>query len=139
MPFLTCSDCGFEYDESFFKLKGYILRCITCQKLKRNNGVNKRTNELRRRVLGYLMSHPCVDCGLNDPVCLSFDHVRGIKSMNVSRMIQNTYSWKCIQAEIRKCEVRCHNCHAKKTANTFGWYKDIDFTDLIVEPEEPES
>lgn len=79
----------------------------------------------RRYALDYLNEHPCVDCGETDPVVLDFDHVRGEKSYNVGAAISGSCrSWKSIMIEIAKCEVRCANCHRKKTAAQFSWYKD---------------
>ena len=69
----------------------------------------------REWVLNYLELHPCVDCGEADPRCLDFDHVRGKKICHVSRMLGD-YGWTAIEAEIAKCEVRCANCHRKRTA-----------------------
>ena len=66
----------------------------------------------KERMWNYLLEHPCVDCGLDDPRILEFDHVRGEKSHGVARMVTgSTFSWKRIEAEIAKCEVRCANCH----------------------------
>ena len=31
-----------------------------------------------------------------------------------------------ILKEIEKCEIRCSNCHRKKTAKDFNWYHNID-------------
>ena len=56
------------------------------------------TRPLRRRnflfLLDYLSAAPCVDCGERDPVVLDFDHVG---------------------PEIARCEVRCANCHRRRT------------------------
>ena len=56
----------------------------------------------------------CVDCGFNaHPAALDFDHVRGDKFSDVSRML--TYSWERILSEIAKCDVVCANCHRLRT------------------------
>lgn len=77
---------------------------------------------LRKYVLNYLVSHPCVDCGESDPVVLDFDHQKG-KIDNVSDLIKNRNSIELIAKEIDKCVIRCANCHRRKTAKDFGWYK----------------
>lgn len=64
----------------------------------------------------------CVDCGESDPVVLDFDHVEGEKVASVSKLFRAA-SKERIQAELAKCEVRCSNCHRKRTAQQFGWYK----------------
>lgn len=55
----------------------------------------------------------CVDCGITDWRVLEFDHVRGEKKDNIGNM--KTSSINNIKEEIRKCEVRCANCHRIKT------------------------
>ncbi len=70
----------------------------------------------------YLEAHPCVDCGEADPVVLDFDHVRDIKHAAISAMVRDRRSMKSIWAEIAKCEVRCANCHRRKTARTL-WHR----------------
>lgn len=72
-----------------------------------------KKEEARRFVTEYLRSHPCIDCGTADPHISTFDHVRGIKKMNVSQMVNQGYSIQALQDEIDKCEVRCNNCHIK--------------------------
>ena len=65
-------------------------------------------------ILGYFESHPCVDCGESDMVVLEFDHVRGNKYGEISRLRKNN-SIERLKEEIAKCEVRCANCHRRKT------------------------
>lgn len=81
-------------------------------KYKAERQANKR-DEARQFVTNYLSSHPCVDCGQNDPLILTFDHVRGTKKMNISQMVNQGYSLQAIQDEIGKCEVRCASCHMR--------------------------
>jgi hypothetical protein len=78
--------------------------------------------ELHKKVFKYFSSHACVDCGESDPMVLEFDHVEGEKRADVSRMISDYCSWALIMEEIAKCEVRCANCHRRKTAREQGWY-----------------
>lgn len=54
----------------------------------------------------------CIDCGYKDnPIALQLDHVRGHKTKSVSKMVSECTSLPKIKDEIRKCEVRCANCH----------------------------
>lgn len=79
--------------------------------------------ENRYNILEYLKVHHCVDCGESDPVVLQFDHVRGEKAREVSTMVSTAFSWERISQEIEKCDVRCANCHIRKTAKDFNHYK----------------
>lgn len=79
-----------------------------------------RTRRLRtyaeQMIQHYLEEHPCVDCGEGDPVVLEFDHVRGAKVTNVSDLRRRRpWDIRGILAEIAKCDVRCANCHRRKT------------------------
>lgn len=80
---------------------------------------------LKEYVMTYLKSHACVDCSEADVRVLEFDHVRGEKRDNISHMICANFSLASLRAEIDKCEVRCANCHRKKTVERGNQYRSI--------------
>jgi hypothetical protein len=84
-----------------------------------------RLNQWARQqyLYDYLLSHPCVDCGESDPIVLDFDHVFGEKKLEVSLLAWTRHSFKTIENEIRKCEVRCANCHRRRTSKEQRWTK----------------
>jgi 5-methylcytosine-specific restriction endonuclease McrA len=75
--------------------------------------------EIRNTIIDYLATHPCVDCGESDPVVLDFDHIAG-KSFNIAKASWMLVSVERLLAEINKCEVRCSNCHRRRTARVQG-------------------
>lgn len=77
-----------------------------------------RVADRRRFIVEYLRSHPCVDCGETDPLVLEFDHVAE-KRGNVSSLALSR-TWRFVTDEIARCEVRCGNCHRRKTAREQG-------------------
>ena len=79
--------------------------------------------ENRLKLYEYYSKHPCVDCGETDPVVLDFDHKDNTNKINdVSTLISKGYSWNIIENEIKKCDIRCANCHRRRTAEQFNWY-----------------
>ena len=77
---------------------------------------------VRQFIFLYLKDHPCTDCGEQDPIVLEFDHISN-KEHNISFMISSNFSIDSIKNEILKCEVRCANCHRRKTAKDQDWHK----------------
>lgn len=74
----------------------------------------------------YVLDNPCVECGNSDFRVAHFDHLnQDQKSFEISRAVGNGYSLRRIKDEVRKCRVLCANCHALRTAEQFGWYKDL--------------
>jgi hypothetical protein len=72
---------------------------------------------VRQRVAAYLATQPCVDCGEVDVRVLDFDHDDpATKVRAISAMIFDAWSWDRIEAEIKKCVVRCANCHRRRTS-----------------------
>ncbi len=139
----VCSKCSIPKDADAFpfrsKAKGtrhsYCLQCS--RQLSKNHYAHNiqyyvKKAALRRKefledingkLFEYLEQHSCVDCGESDPVVLEFDHVRGEKSYNVSAMGWSVLPWNSLLKEIEKCDVRCANCHRRKTTERRGSYR----------------
>lgn len=92
---------------------------------------NKKDRKLKANlaVKNFLLENPCVDCGEQDIRVLQFDHIKGKKIYMISYMIHNQYSIKTIFEEISKCQVRCANCHIRKTAIDFDYNKELMYCD----------
>lgn len=121
--------CGFSGDESMF-VKGRNT-CKGCLKARdaeyylRNKEKivqrNQSYEDVRKEyVWNYLSSHPCVDCGESDPVVLEFDHQRD-KEINITHLLRGNFDR--LVSEIDKCEVRCCNCHRRRTTQQLGWWR----------------
>ena len=63
----------------------------------------------------------CRDCAADDPVILDFDH-RSDKRANVSTMA-SWASLETLRREVAKCDVRCANCHRRRTLAAVGSYR----------------
>lgn len=132
-----CSQCqNLKPTSDFYKHKlgrdGYRAECKECSKSFKSQTPQKildrvQKNRIRNRqfMWDFYCSHPCVDCGEDDPIVLELDHVRGEKVAGVSQLAHNTRSLKVIQEEINKCDVVCSNCHRRRTAKTQDWYREL--------------
>lgn len=105
-----CKSCSREYIRTHYKNNtDYYLR-----------KTKKRNEELRQKAykhIGYyLKTHSCVDCGEDDILVLEFDHRnKENKVTEISRIVRKRVSFKKLVIEISKCDVRCANCHRRKT------------------------
>lgn len=102
--------------EHYNKNKTYYLN-----KAHSRNRVIRNMN--KKYIWSYLASHPCVDCGESDPIVLEFDHIE-TKLKAVARLVHDN-NLDLIKKEIKKCEVRCANCHRRRTALKAGWKKHM--------------
>lgn len=141
----VCTKCKKEKSiyEFNFRLKKIGLRqyqCVECTRAFVGNHYKnnrdyylakaktrnlKKKIEAQRYIRDYLLKHSCVDCGESDMVVLEFDH-RENKIKEVANLIRDRRPIVEIKEELEKCDVRCANCHRKKTAQEFGWYRNID-------------
>ena len=113
----TCLACMAAYGREHYARN----RATYLEKARRSRGRVRRKND--ERLLAYLLNHPCVDCGETDPLVLDFDHRDpSMKSNEVSRIVYHR-PWRLVIEEIEKCDVRCANCHRRRTARQFAWSK----------------
>lgn len=129
-----CSNCGKqksikEFHKNRRKADGLQTHCKIChiatgkKNYPRYYAENKdafllrreRFKNLRRELIRKEKAKPCKDCGNDYPYyVMQFDHVRGKKVDDVSRMARSV-TLAVLRKEIAKCEVVCANCHAQRT------------------------
>lgn len=86
----------------------------------------KIISENRDKLIKYLLSQKCVDCGESNIIVLDFDHKDDVnKIANISKLIYGGCSWDKIKTEMNKCDIRCANCHRIRTSKQQGWYKEM--------------
>ena len=69
----------------------------------------------------YKSMHGCLLCSEKNPVCLEFHHRnRADKEFTLAQARQSHIAIHRIVAEIKKCDLLCRNCHAKKEFNLLG-------------------
>lgn len=112
-----CRDCMRKFNRQSYERRSEKKK----QEIEENRKAQREA--IRQYIWDYLSTHPCVDCGESDPKVLEFDHVRGRKKSNIGNLATQGYSISSVRKEIAKCEVRCANCHRRKTADERGWYE----------------
>jgi hypothetical protein len=138
-----CGSCGLVKPLCMFPFKDRVLgkrgsRCLACMAAySRQHYRQNRASYLkkarrsrwrvsvrnRQLVFAYLRDHPCVDCGESDPLLLDFDHRDPASKLNDVARLAHFRPWDVVLEEISKCDVRCANCHRRRTARQFGWSK----------------
>ena len=110
-----CLACMSSYSRKHYRLNREKYLRKAHQSRIRSRGRN------HAHLLAYLKEHPCVDCGESEPLVLEFDHRdRTAKRDDVARLATHA-AWSDVFAEIEQCDVRCANCHRRKTAQEFNW------------------
>jgi hypothetical protein len=75
----------------------------------------QRQQEIWNWFRRYKSGLHCMDCGISHPAVLQFHHrIRTEKSFSISGVVSRATSIKQITNEIKKCDVLCVNCHAKR-------------------------
>lgn len=140
-----CNGCNLILPRDSFAKKGKYIqsKCKNCHnhyqrwKYKNNiNGFKDKTlksvrkleqlyiTENKEYVWNVLSNSKCMDCHEKDPVVLEFDHRdRKDKISTISYLMSQKHSIKSLIKEIKKCDIVCANCHRKRTAKTFNYWK----------------
>ena len=113
-----CNDCESVYQKEYYK-KNRAKRILTAKL-----HTEKRVKIMKDYLVEHLRNNPCVDCGEADILVLQFDHTQD-KKMNVSEFVtsKRPSSFNKLKEEVAKCEIRCANCHQRKTAKTYNYWK----------------
>lgn len=111
-----CRECNRERSRQY-----YAENPRKHRRAVRNRNAQVRTENCRK-LIDYLRTNPCKDCGEDDIVVLEFDHLRD-KAAAVSSLL--AYSWRRVEEEIAKCEVVCANCHRRRTAKRGNYYRYV--------------
>lgn len=118
---IYCKLCSKENRKKWYRNSDHRKKHI--ESVKRNS--KKVYIETRKWIWKYFEEHPCIDCGERDPVVLEFDHrSREGKLFEVGGALGQR-GWQSILKEIEKCDVRCANCHKRRTAKQRDFYKYI--------------
>ena len=79
---------------------------------------------------GRLITSELLKSILSKGVLIAEKKRLGKRTDGVSTLVRGGYSWLTIKKEIDKCEVRCRNCHKKKTWKEQNYFSDMkDFID----------
>jgi hypothetical protein len=111
-----CRDCSKAYDRNRYLTtdRPHSVRANT----------KKHVTENRHKISEYFKSG-CVDCGNLDIRVLQFDHLNPEEKIaNVGTMLRRGLAWSTIENEIKKCEIRCANCHMIRTSQQFNWWQN---------------
>ncbi len=80
------------------------------EKLNENN--RRSLAEKLRRGMEYKVALGCCVCGEKHPAVLSCHHRNGEEKLDAIAALCN-YRWERVEAELKKCDVMCENCHRK--------------------------
>lgn len=125
----VCLGCGANLSHRRIDVNTCNQKCYAIANRKKLNENNRRAGAKRYErnrysVIQYLKDNPCVDCGESDLVVLEFDHREpSEKSAQIGNVL-GSWSWERLMTEIVKCDVRCANCHRRRTSRQRGWFKE---------------
>ena len=118
------------------EIKKCEIVCSNCHRLRTEQRINSYryrffNNEIRGDIfkdfaLSKLSFSHCKDCKTTLGIVLDYDHRnRKTKTAKIADIIRrrNCVTIQDLQAEIKKCDVRCANCHRIRTNRQLDSYK----------------
>jgi hypothetical protein len=116
-----------EFHKNKRKKDGFQDECKECCKVRdqdhyKKHGNSKHIENQKKQIIRnkefvkrYKKIHgQCIDCGIKDWRVLQFDHLSN-KKYNISDLVGTGMGLETIKTEIKKCKMRCANCHQIKT------------------------
>lgn len=130
----TCRSCKEEkavneFSKNVSKADGLQISCKICcrnkskkyyksnsERMKKQiaSSRHQRREEAQQILLDLFRKSGCSDCPEKDILVLEFDHVRGKKVRDISRLVA-TGATKLLLEELPKCDIVCANCHRRRT------------------------
>lgn len=109
--FPWCDEHRKEYDAQRYQAKKDL-------RIRQSRAQRKRTKEWMDEIKAKI---PCSDCGQSfPPVCMDWDHSPDSKKLDgIANMVAKGHR-KQAEAEIKKCELVCSNCHRLRTSSRTG-------------------
>lgn len=110
-----CKKCKNQYNkDNYLKNKSKII-----------DSNKRRKEKVKQFIIDYKKGKKCVDCGIEyASYVMDFDHVRGKKLFSIGHSAFHCCSIEKIKKEIKKCEIRCANCHRIRTHSSIGRASD---------------
>lgn len=117
-----CKGCYKQHRKTYYAAhyqkhkEAYLLRAKKRRKRPRE--------EFHINILTYLAYKRCVVCSEDDIRVLELDHIDpSTKHFSISQAIKLGFKWEEVVGELKNCQVLCANCHKRRTAQQFNWYK----------------
>lgn len=103
--------------------RDYYLRNREAVKAKSRERKREAQGRVWDLIASHLAENPCVDCGETDPLVLEFDHRDPAGKSFTIGTVDTVRSLESVSSEIAKCDVRCANCHRRRTSQQYNSWR----------------
>ena len=121
-----CKDCYREHRKTY--AVEHYMRYGDQYRARAKERRAKFKRALQINLITYMKSRSCVECGETDIRTLEFDHIDPkTKKFGIAYAVRNGMKWEDVLVEIEKCQILCANCHKKRAAMQYGWFKAAEY------------